>query len=74
MFPYIKKKNLKSVIYELYVVIFTVTGKHLQHCIDRLASSDDSHRTDVSSKSNRLTVILPSAYDQGLFSVLQLMF
>ncbi|CAC5415776.1 CCDC14 [Mytilus coruscus] len=41
-----------------------VTGNHVQHCIDKLASSDDSQQTDPSFHSNRLTVVLPSAYDQ----------
>ncbi|VDI09455.1 coiled-coil domain-containing protein 14 [Mytilus galloprovincialis] len=43
-----------------------VTGSHVQRFLDKLASSDDSQQTDPSSHSNnRLTIVLPSAYDQG---------
>ncbi|XP_076088952.1 uncharacterized protein LOC143059355 isoform X1 [Mytilus galloprovincialis] len=42
-----------------------VTGSHVQRFLDKLASSDDSQQTDPSSHSNnRLTIVLPSAYDQ----------
>jgi hypothetical protein len=59
----LRKANFKH----LFLDYTLVAGNHIQQCIDRLASSDDSQQTD--SHSNRLTIVIPTAFDQGLFDL-----